>query len=353
VVYGPTGFTGTLVCETLLRRGARPRLVGRNQARLAALGQRWQLPWRTAALDPPSELRSALEGARVVIACAGPFSTTLAPLRAAAAEVGAHLLDLAGEPAYLARSLEDPTGPAGGQTAVVHAVGFRVAVADCLTWLLARGLGDMDSVEIVSANTHGLPSAGSLRTYQAIAAGGNGCFRLQGGQVIQEGLGAHRRVVTLPAPFGPRAAVSAPAAEGLLVPRSVGAQTSHFYFATLAPAALPVAEQGLPQFQPASLQKSLSHLVAGGEAGPDPEARARSQFAFWIGATSRQGRTRTLTATGADPYGITAELAAECALQAARPTWSGRGVLTPVQAFDPQALLAVLARAGVRWTVQR
>ena len=70
VLYGATGYTGRLVTAQLARRGVPRVLSGRDPGKLAELG-----PGTGAvALADERALRDLLDGAAVVINCAGPFT---------------------------------------------------------------------------------------------------------------------------------------------------------------------------------------------------------------------------------------------------------------------------------------
>jgi short subunit dehydrogenase-like uncharacterized protein len=72
-------------------------LAGRSARRLAPLATELELEHRTFALDDRTALATHLEGIRIVLNCAGPFSATAAALVDACISVGAHYLDITGE----------------------------------------------------------------------------------------------------------------------------------------------------------------------------------------------------------------------------------------------------------------
>ena len=108
VLYGATGYTGQLVTDELVRRGATFTLAGRNPDKLAALAtERGQgAPWRAVAADDRAGLRDLLADAAVVINCAGPFTLAGDALPAAAAHTGTHYLDSTGEQTFMQQVFE-------------------------------------------------------------------------------------------------------------------------------------------------------------------------------------------------------------------------------------------------------
>src|SRR6187549_685444 len=97
VIYGATGYSGGLVARAAAARGWQPILVGRDIARITALGSALGLEHRAAVAFDPAALDRALAGARVVLNAAGPFSHTAEPVLAACLRAGAHYLDLSAE----------------------------------------------------------------------------------------------------------------------------------------------------------------------------------------------------------------------------------------------------------------
>ena len=80
LIYGATGYTGTLLAEHACALGLRPILAGRDPEKLRALASRLGLDWRAVPLDAPGRLRAALAGTAAVIHAAGPFSRTALPM---------------------------------------------------------------------------------------------------------------------------------------------------------------------------------------------------------------------------------------------------------------------------------
>src|SRR5829696_7469981 len=91
VLYGATGYTGRLVTQELRERGADYVLGGRNRQKLDDMAG--GAPVRVASVDDDASLRALLDGADVLINCAGPFSRTGEPVVGAAVDAGVPYLD--------------------------------------------------------------------------------------------------------------------------------------------------------------------------------------------------------------------------------------------------------------------
>src|SRR5262245_49629153 len=96
-IYGAYGHTGRFVIAEAARRGFVPIAIGRDAARLAALGAEAGVETRTAAIDDDASLDRAIAGAAAIINCAGPFLDTADALAAAALRAGVHYLDVTAE----------------------------------------------------------------------------------------------------------------------------------------------------------------------------------------------------------------------------------------------------------------
>ncbi|MBK7822875.1 MAG: saccharopine dehydrogenase NADP-binding domain-containing protein [Tessaracoccus sp.] len=107
VVLGATGYTGDLTARSLVRQGARPVLVGRNPARLAALAaDLGGLDTATVDIEKPTTLRAVLHEGDILISAVGPFLKYGRTAVEAAAEIGVHYFDSAGEGPFIREVFE-------------------------------------------------------------------------------------------------------------------------------------------------------------------------------------------------------------------------------------------------------
>src|SRR5205085_10440722 len=114
VLYGATGFAGTLTAEYLARHaptGLRWALAGRNTAKLERLRDRLAgidpacaaLPLLHADSGDAASLRALAVGTRVLATTVGPYLLHGEPLVAACAAAGTDYVDLTGEPEFIDR----------------------------------------------------------------------------------------------------------------------------------------------------------------------------------------------------------------------------------------------------------
>src|ERR1700730_18805100 len=97
MIYGANGYTGELIAREAKSQGKTPILGGRSAAKIIALARQLKLPSTAFRLETPSEIVAALRGVRLVLNCAGPFSTSADPLMRACLATTAHYLDITGE----------------------------------------------------------------------------------------------------------------------------------------------------------------------------------------------------------------------------------------------------------------
>lgn len=137
VLFGATGFTGTLVAH-YLANNAPPELrwaiAGRNRAKLESVRDAVgisDLPIRIADAHDEASLDALAADASVVCATAGPFSKHGRPLVRAAARHGTHYCDITGEPQFVRRSIEENHEEAARTGArIVHCCGYDSIPSD-------------------------------------------------------------------------------------------------------------------------------------------------------------------------------------------------------------------------------
>src|SRR5690606_24903137 len=244
VIYGATGLTGSLVASELVRRGQPVVLAGRDRARLAALADRLGgLEVRQAEVHDGRALAAAVAGARVVVACAGPFLVVGEPVLRAAIEAGAHYLDITGEQAFMREMHERYDSPARrAGVAAVSGHAFEIALGD---WAAARAAelvraqaaeageeepeADEPTLELaVGYALSGFrPSAGTQES--ALAALARPGLVWHEDRWARAAPGSRVRPFQFPPPWGEREALLFPSGEVVSVPRHVAARRIETY----------------------------------------------------------------------------------------------------------------------------
>ena len=384
VLFGATGFTGTLTAEYLAAHapaGTRWGLAGRNRSKLEGLRERLGIDvaiLQTDTTDPRS-VRDLAGAARVVATTVGPYMRYGLPLAAACAEAGTDYLDLAGETEFVDTVYlrHQATAERSGAR-LVHACGFDSIPHD---------LGALYTVEQLPADRPirmsgyvsggGLPSGGTFDSTVTIMSRMRPANALHAQRQRAEPDLQGRRVRAVTGlPGHDRTAggwvLPLPTIDPQIVVRSAAALERYgpdFTYSHFAAAANPLVAAGLTagaagtfalaQFPPS--RQLLRRLRPPG-SGPSAAQRAKGWFRVRFiaeaggaaaNAGSEDGARRVVTeVAGGDPgYGETSKMLAESALCLAcdaLPETAGQ-VTTAVAMGD--VLRERLERAGISFRV--
>jgi short subunit dehydrogenase-like uncharacterized protein len=379
VVFGATGFTGTLTAEYLARHaptGARVALAGRNRAKLEQLRSQLavinsasaDLKLLEADVDDPASIRAVAESTKVVITTVGPYLLYGEPLVAACAAAGTDYVDLTGEPEFVDRMwlrYHEQAQETGAR--IVHSCGFDSVPYDLGALFTVQQLPENVPIHIDGfVQAKGTFSGGTY--HSAINAMG----RLrQGAQAARERRQRElrpegRRVKGSPGkPHRDQVAggwvLPFPTIDPQTVLRSARAldrygpdfSYSHYLVAKQLPVLIGLtagagAAIALAQLPPT--RQALLKLKGPGE-GPTPEQRQQGWFRVRLAGEG--GGTRVVTeVSGGDPgYEETSKMLAESALCLAYDELPERaGQLTPAVAMG-ERLTERLLRAEIRFGV--
>jgi short subunit dehydrogenase-like uncharacterized protein len=379
VLFGATGFTGTLTAEYLARTvpaGFRWALAGRNRQKLVALRDRLatirpaaaELELLYADVTDAASLREVATSSRVVITTVGPYTHYGEPLVAACADAGTDYVDLCGEPEFVdTMYLRHDTRARQTGARLVHACGFDSIPHDLGALFTVRQLPHNQPIRL----------AGHVRAGGTISGGTFASTLAAFSRPLAMSRAARQRRRAEPRPVGRRVravtgtphrdqgsglwAAPLPTLDPQIIARSAAALPDygpdftyrHYaslkHLPTLAAGAVGLAALiGLALLPPA--RNALASLRKPGE-GPSEEKRAKSWFTVrFVGEAA--GRRVVTQVSGGDPgYGETAKMLAESALCLALdelPPTAGQ-VTTATAMGD--ALLKRLTDAGLRFDI--
>jgi short subunit dehydrogenase-like uncharacterized protein len=358
VVFGATGFTGSLVVRYLAEHGGLGRwaIAGRNRDKLEELRARTLRVTPDARLDvvvadsgDRDSLGRMANDASVVLTTAGPFAKHGEPVVRACIDGGAHYADITGEPEYVDRLLAN-------YDAIAAERGLRI-VSCCGFDSIPHDLGALMIVDALQPVTSSLTVEGFVRSRGRFSGGtwtsaieAFADFRAyQRGRKNAKRPRSDRRVRSVPASvrFEPRVRAWVcvlPTIDPQIVKRSARAMNEygpdfrygHYaVFKNPANIALGAAAVGgiFLGAQIPAIKKRLLEVQKPGE-GPSERRRARHWFEVrFVGRT--EGRTIEGVVAGGDPgYDETAKMVSEAAISLLREeTRDVAGVLTPAQAF--------------------
>jgi short subunit dehydrogenase-like uncharacterized protein len=328
-LLGATGYTGGLALESARAAGLPLRLVGRRDARLAAVARGGE-EVRVADARDVEALSEAFEGVRVVVSTAGPFlELGDAPVRAAIA-AGAHYVDTSPEQAFV-RLVYETRDEAARERGVVllPSFGFDFVLGDLAARIAAEGIEPADEIVVAYSVKRFRTSAGARRTLGDVL--GHEQVAFENGVHVASSFGATTRRMRFP--DGEHTVVEWGGAEPLTVPRHTHVRNVRSYLRAPKVAA-----------RAGAIRHLLAPLVrATGVVGRGPGAKGREKARWAVVAEARgTSRHRRVTLEGGDVYGLTARLVVTAAQALVAGEITESGALAPAQAFDARALLARL-----------
>src|SRR5207248_3231854 len=109
VLFGATGYTGRLVADALVERGAAPVLAARSVEKLNEMANKLGgLEHRQADVSDPDSVRAIVERGDVLVSTVGPFQRWGDPaLHAAIDGRAAAYIDSTGEASFIWRVFEE------------------------------------------------------------------------------------------------------------------------------------------------------------------------------------------------------------------------------------------------------
>jgi hypothetical protein len=343
VVFGATGYTGTLTARALVAQGARPVLAGRNAEALRALADELGgLETACADVTEPMSVRALVERDDVLVTTVGPFVRYGHAALDAAVDAGAHYFDCAAEQPFIREVFESYGSRA--RSALVTAFGYDYVPGNLAGALALDRVGEdgfrVDIGYFVGGGDliRGL-SAGTLVSAGGVAVAPAYTFR---GRIHGE---RRPRVRDFAVGGRSRAALSIGASEHFALPASHPALYEvNVYLGWFGRATRPVA-----------LMPRGRITAAGVRLGADLLARlarrrsAKSTLTSRIVAVAYDTEGALLTEvhlSGGDPYEFTAGILAWGACQASRGM-AEQGALGPVGAFGLTELEVGCAMAGI------
>lgn len=356
VVLGATGYTGGLIAQELVERGARPVLAGRNADRLKDLAQSLGgLDVALADASDPGSLARLLGDTDVVISTVGPFQQLGRPVAEAAAKAGSHYLDSTGEVDFVQGLTADleATAKSSGAT-MLPAFGFDY-VPGLLAGALAMEDGGRSAKAVRIAYFHIGPmnplvdlSAGTRETL--FSSGTTALPVWQGGRVVELRPGSSSAAFTVSG--RQRRAVRLSGTEVLFLPRAYAdldtVEVYNGWFPARPAQAMMAASalMGRLPSLPGNPLRPVTRAIVG-SGGPDAQQRLRQRVGIVAQALTADGETvAAVQLEGPSTYTLTARLLAWGGGELASGSHPA-GVLSPLEVFGLPGLTDGLAELGL------
>jgi short subunit dehydrogenase-like uncharacterized protein len=302
MIYGANGYTGRLTAAAAVERGLRPVLAGRSETAVRELAESLGLEYRVFGLDDPAVVRRNIDGCRLVLHCAGPFSVTAEPMIEACIDAGVHYLDITGEIAVFEYAHSRAEAARRADVVLVPGTGFDVVPSDCLAATLVEALPAATRLQL-AFEAGGGPSPGTAKT--SIEGLGKGGMVRRDGKLLRVPLAYRSRRV--PFAHGERTAVTIPWGDVFTAYISTGVPNIEVYIAV--PPSVIAKLRRLRWLQPllgwAPVQAWLKRKAEGRVSGPSDAVRRDTRSELWGEAASADGRTVAATMTTPNGYDLT------------------------------------------------
>jgi short subunit dehydrogenase-like uncharacterized protein len=164
LIYGSYGYTGQLIVDLAAKEGLRPILAGRNEKKLRAQANRYDLQYRAFALEESEKLDSALCQVDAVLHCAGPFILTFRQMAEACIRTKRHYVDISGEIEGFEALAAMSEAAKNAEIMLLPGGGFDVVPSDCLAAYLKQRLPDATHLRLFLCSVGGGVSRGTARS---------------------------------------------------------------------------------------------------------------------------------------------------------------------------------------------
>jgi short subunit dehydrogenase-like uncharacterized protein len=355
VLFGATGYTGTLTAEELATARVPAVLAGRDRSRLEHLAARLEGDFTvaTADVDDPGSVAALVDTGDVLISTVGPFARFGEPAVRGAIDRSAHYVDSTGEPSFVRRVFEE-FGPRAQRAGVTLLPAFGY---DCVPGHVAGALAleragpAAVEVDIGYFSSGGRWSGGTLASL--VGAVRVPSFSWRDGALVTERGGARTARFDV---GGKRVdALSFGGSEHFGLPRSFPRlRTVGTYLGWFGPLTKGIQLAGAGQAAveklpgvPGLIERASRRFLPGSTGGPDAAARGRMRSTFVaVARDANHEELATVRLHGVDAYTLTARLL----LWGARQLQEGpspAGARGPVEALGLDRVARALADAGL------
>lgn len=301
MIYGAYGYAGELMVREAVKQGLKPVIAGRMAEKLIPISNELDLEYKAFSIQ---DAGNHLQGIRVLLNCAGPFSATAEALVKACLEQQVHYLDITGEIDIFRKCYALDDKARKQNIIIMPGVGTDIVPTDCLAAMLKEKLPTATRLDLAfSFGTS--PSVGTVKT--AIESFGKGGLIRENNQlkIVPNAF----RIRKIPFQNKPQWATTIPwgdvftAGISTDVPNGVvymAMPKTSIYMVRLTNPVKGILNTRFGQ----NMTKSLLSLFM--KKGPDEQARETQRGQFWGEAEAPDGDKVEMTMSTPNVYQLTA-----------------------------------------------
>lgn len=162
LIYGAYGYTGRLIVEDAVKKGWKPTIAGRDEAKVRKLAEQHDLDYLCFAYDDQKAWDKALADKQLLLNCAGPFVHTIEEILPACLRNGVHYTDIAGEIEVYEFIQQHSEEAKAKNIVLMPGVGFDIVPTDCLAKYLSEQMPDATHLELAFASSSGFSRGTAL-----------------------------------------------------------------------------------------------------------------------------------------------------------------------------------------------
>ncbi len=172
MIYGATGYTGQLMVEEAVKKGLKPVVAGRSEAKLKPIAEQYGLEYCAFDLADSKAVEQEIAKVDLVLHCAGPFSQTAKPMMEACLSQKAHYIDITGEINVFEMCQAFDKHAKDADVVFCSGVGFDVIPTDCIAATLKQAFPEAVSLQLGFDSRSGLSPGTAKTSVEGLKEGG-------------------------------------------------------------------------------------------------------------------------------------------------------------------------------------
>ena len=363
IVFGATGFTGSLICEYLSSHKENSRIkwaiAGRNKNKLNKLSKKYSIDNILADSFNQESLNSMCSQSRLIISTVGPYDIYGEKLIVACINKKSHYLDLTGEPSFVKRIYDKYSDAAESNSIILmHCCGFESIPPDLGTYLSVKDFNSNNIDATYYLKTKGKISGGTWASFLNSITSKQPIIGTNKTKKARKKLFYSKRFK--------KWALMFPVIDKYIVIKSsksdIKRYGKNFSFSeyillpSLISAVLLISGIALISIisRIKSLRKFLLNRIPSGN-GPNEQERSSHWFKVTVVAKSRN-KESVVRISGGDPgYGETSKFISEmalCILLENKSLIKDKGILTPIECSG-SLMMNRLENAGIKFDISK